>query len=244
VVANIEWLYKVVFEYKWFYFDLWSFVHLWSGGIFFIILTANNVKKRWFWLLLGLSVFEVVETLFFILVLNLFKPEKSIDIVTDIGVGMLGGYLMYLFFKWDMGGKHTKQFCIVISALTIAFIWVGSYGYNYNLPFFNSPFINWWALCCWAMSGAAIVLVFSILRRKMNTILAISVPWIIYAGFLLLFEYIAFHQLSFKEIGHGSTPLIFNAIHGATIMHVFYAVAPALFIGLYMLLYSLFKKYE
>lgn len=241
---NTEWLYGVIFEYNWFYYDFWSFVHLWSGAIIFAVLSAYNVKKRWLKLLLILGVFEVVETLFFIAILNLFKPEKAVDVVNDIVIGMLGGALMYAFFRWNDTGKYTRFLALFISAVTVAFIWVGWYGYNYTIPFFNSPYVNWWALSCWTISGGTVILLFSNFKAKGSTFFAITFPWLIYLVLLFAVEYAAYHLLSFREITQGSTPLIFDIVHGSKIMHVFYVTAPLFFIGLFVLLDALLKKYE
>ncbi|MCE5204990.1 MAG: hypothetical protein LLF80_02640 [Porphyromonadaceae bacterium] len=241
---NTEWLYGVIFEYKLFYYDLWSLVHLWSGAILFALLTAINVKKRWLKLLLILSAFEVVETLFFITVLNLFKPEKSVDVLNDIVIGMLGGYLMYAFFKWSHTGKYYKLLALFISTITIAFLWVGWYGYIYNIPFFNSPYINWWALSCWTLSGVIILLMFINLKDKRNIFFAVTLPWFIYLVVLCGVEYIAYHLLNFREISQPSTPMIFDIVHGSKIMHIYYLTAPVLFIGLFIILNSLLKKNE
>lgn len=241
---NFEWLNCVFFQYKLFYYDLWSLVHLWGGAIIFAILTAYKVKKRWMKLLLILSIFKVVETLFFVTELNLFKPEKSVDILNDIAIGMFGGYLIYFFFKWEYTKKHAKWLTLFISSITIAFIWVGWYGYNYTIPFFNSPYINWWALISWTVSGMTIIYLFSYFKNTINYFFAVTTPWLLYLILLLVVEYIAYHLLYLRETTQGEAPLIFDVVHGSKIMHGFYVTAPFYFIGLFILLDFLLKNHE
>lgn len=241
---NTEWLYCVIVEYNFFYIDLWSIVHLWSGVIIFVVLTALNIKKRWVILLLLLSIFEIVENSIFIAIMNVFKPEKIVDVFNDIVIGMLGGYLIHYYYKLEYIKKPSKWMAIFISAISIAFVWVGRYGYSYSVSFFNSPYINWWALICWTFSGMAIIYIFSILKDKKNYIFTLASIWLIYLTLLFAAEYINHHLLSFRVITKEDTPLILDILHGSKNMHVFYVTAPLLFIGLYILFKTLLKKYE
>ncbi|MDD3728643.1 MAG: hypothetical protein PHN40_09925, partial [Dysgonamonadaceae bacterium] len=81
---NFHWLHYVLVEYKLLYLDLWSIVHLWSGGLLFALLSALNCKHRWKWLFIIVVGFEIVEATFFIGVLKLFMPEKIPDVFMDI----------------------------------------------------------------------------------------------------------------------------------------------------------------
>lgn len=239
---NSEWLYSIIFEYKWFYYDLWSFVHLWSGGIIFAVLTAYKVKRKWIILLLILSVFKLIEASLSISIFELFKPERSVSILNDIVIGMLGAFFMHLYFNWKHTKKHPKWLALFISSITIAFIWVGTYRYNYSIPFFNSPFINWWALTAWTLSGMTIIFVSSYIKNKINYFFGVTIPWFIYLILLFAVEYIAYHLLSLREVSEGTTPLIFDIIHGSKVMHIYYTTAPLYFIGLFFLLSYIFKK--
>jgi hypothetical protein len=241
---HTEWLSCVVFEYKLFYYDLWSFVHLWSGAMIFVVLTVLNYKKRWLKLLFLLSLFEVFEATIIIAFFHIFKPEKSVDVVNDIVNGMIGGFLMYQFFKWNTNRKYTGWFTAFVSAITIAYVWVGSYGYNYNTAFFNSCCINWWALLCWTLGGMGICIGFKKIHEKTNTFYALIISWIIYLIILFTSEYIAYHLFALKETSTGTSPLIFDIIHGDKRLHLFYSIAPVYFLTLYSILLSLFRKHE
>ena len=242
--THTAWLSSVVFEYKLFYYDLWSFVHLWSGGMIFVILTAFKFKKRWLKLLLWLTLWAVLETTIVFAYSHPFNPGKYVAIINDLVIGMIGGFLMYSFFKWNNKRKYVVWFAAFVSSLTIAFLWVGSYGYNYNISFFNSQFINWWALTAWTWGGAMMALLFYLFKEKMNMFYSLIIVWLIHFAFLLVVESIAYHLFSFREESLVTKPLIFNLIHGDINMHIFYSTAPVYFTMFFVLVLSLFKKYE
>ncbi|NLZ73595.1 MAG: hypothetical protein GX905_07245, partial [Bacteroidales bacterium] len=177
---NSDWLNSIIFEYKWFYYNLWSFVHLWSGAIFFVALSAYKVKNKWIKLLFILSILAFIETSFSIKTFNLFESERSLGIFNDIVSGMIGGYLMYWFLKWKYTRKRSKWLALFITSLTISFLWVGFYGYRYSIAFFNSPHINWWALTAWSFSGMIMIFVFDYIKSKRNYLWGVIITWLIY----------------------------------------------------------------
>jgi hypothetical protein len=207
-------------------------------------LTAFKNKNRWLTLFVILVLFEIVESVVFIIILKLFRPEKIVDVLNDIFIGMLGGYLISSFFKWNKNRKYAQWLAAFLAAITIAFLWVGWYRYSYNIPFFNSPYINWWALTCWTLAGITMIVVFQLINQHKNFVFGITFVWTVYLILLFSVEYIAYHLWCFREIKHGATPLIFNIIHGTPAMHVFYTTAPIYFIGLFILFSDLFRKYE
>lgn len=239
---NSEWLYSILFEYKWFYYDLWSFVYLWIGGIFFALLSALKTKKKWLKLALILAIFAFIETSISIKTLNLLESERSLGIFNYIATGMLGGYIIYLFLKWKYTKVRSIWLALFISSITVSFLWVGFYRYKYSITFFNSPYINWWALTAWSVSGMIMIFLFNFLKDKINYLWGIIITWFIYISMLFAVEYIAYHLISLREVTEGTTPLIFDIVHGSRIMHVYYTTAPLYFIGLFVLLKFLFKK--
>ena len=239
---NSDWLYSVIFRYKWFYYDLWSFVHLWSGGIFFAVLSGYKVNKKWIKLLLILSLIAFIETSVSIKSFNLFQTQRSLGIFNDIATGMIGGYLIYWFLKWKYTKKRSKWLALFIASLTVSFLWVGYYGYKYSIAFFNSPYINWWALTAWSVSGMIMIFVFDYIKSKKNYFWGIALTWLIYIVLLFTVEYIAYHLISLREVTEGTTALVFDVIHGSTIMHIYYTTAPLYFMWLYVFLKFLFKK--
>lgn len=239
---NSEWLYSIIFKYKWFYYDLWSFVYLWIGGIFFALLSAFSSKGKWLKLLLILSIFAFIENSISMKTLKLFESDRLLGIFNDIATGMIGGYFIYWFLKWKYTKKRSKWLALFISSITVSFLWVGFYGYRYSITFFNSPHINWWALTAWSGSGMIMIFVFNYLKDKINYLWGVIITWLTYISLLVAVEYIAYHLISLREVTEGTTPLIFDIIHGSRIMHVYYTTAPLYFIGMFVLLRFLFKK--
>lgn len=82
--------------------NLWSFVHIFSGAIFFILwkeYSKNYVKGFWVWLLIH-CVWETIE---FLLALKGLYPalffEEYVDIFWDTVVSQLGYATLWLIFK-------------------------------------------------------------------------------------------------------------------------------------------------
>lgn len=242
IQSKIDWLNYVIFDFKWIYFDLWSLVNLWSGAILFIIISALGIKKRWNTLLSLLVVAQIAQTIYPNTIPEMYWITKSIININDLSIGMLGGFLMYSFFSWNKSRKYSIWLAIFMSAITISFIWVGTYGYSYNISFFNSPAINWWAFTCWSVSGAIILTIFHLIKKKKGSGFAIVSTWLIYITLLLSFEYLAFHIFTFQEATKDTKALIFDVIHGRPEMHVFYTTATFIFISFYSAISNLFKR--
>lgn len=244
--VHTNWLHYVLFEYNLLYYDLWSFIHLLSGALLFMLFTAYGVKNRWQKLLISVSIFELIEAFLFIAVLRLFHPEKIIDVFNDILIGMLGGVMVYYIYEKAKIHKYHSYFTSFFAAIFIAFVWTGSYGYQYNNSFFNSEGINWWAFLLWFITGFFIVRGFESLKKLLSVSLSSLCIWITYFILLLLVEYIGYDVLKLHEFSQNSikTPLLFNLIHGNFSLHLFYLIAPFVFLGFYYILNKIVIKYE
>ena len=89
-----------------------------------------------------------------------------------------------------------------------------------------------------------IIFIFSNLNDNRSYFFAVVISWLIYLIILFAVEYIAYHLLYLRETTQGEAPLIFDVVHGSKIMHGFYVAAPLYFIGLFILLDFLLRKYE
>lgn len=241
---KIDWLNYVIFDFKWIYFDLWSLVTLWSGALLFVIISALKIKKRWHVLLSLLVIAQIAQDTYPNTVPDMYWLTKLISTANDLSIGMLGGFLMYSFFNWNKGRRYSLWLATFMSAITIAFIWVGTYGYSYNIAFFNSPAINWWAFTCWTLSGAIMLTAYQLFKRKMRPIFAAFTIWAIYIAILFTLEYLAFHVFTFQEATQGTTALIFDVIHGRPEMHVFYTTSTFIFVSMFATLSTIFKRYD
>jgi hypothetical protein len=110
-------------------------------------------------------------------------------------------------------------------ACLISFFWVRFYRYQYNIAFFNSPMINWWAFLLWS-TGLFITM------RTYRWLQSVVTPWGVrllvlwgaYFSVLLFIEYLGYHIFKIREMTSGK-PLCFGLIHGTPILKMYYLTA-------------------
>ncbi|HEY3350317.1 MAG TPA: hypothetical protein VGM13_11125 [Thermoanaerobaculia bacterium] len=238
ILAKTDFLYTVLVQTPFFFFDIWSIVHFFTGGILMLILAARRISRPFFVLFLLLFLYELVELEFTYLAINVFRPEILLDQVTDIWVGLLGGFAA-LRLRRRLADREpflTTRTAPVVRdlavAVTVSAVWVAFYGYRYNVDFLNSRGINWWAFLCWSGELFTILRFFEWLRGTVYPWwLAIPATWAAYAATLLTAEYIGYALLGIREV-HGERPLIFGVIHGTTTLKLYYSVAGLLAIAI------------
>ena len=84
---------------SYFFFSLWSVIHIFSGMLYMGYLLFRGVKKPFLWLFLGLLGYEIVEWWAIGQFPYFFLPETYIDAVSDIVVGFIAGLVVWLFRK-------------------------------------------------------------------------------------------------------------------------------------------------
>ena len=196
---NTKWLYTGIFEIGIFYVDLWSFVHLWSGAVVFAMLTAFKFRKRWLKLFICLAVYEAIENPILIAIMNVFKPEKIVDVLNDLWTGMLGGLLVYLYFKWNNSNKDARFAAMFLSSITIAFLWAGWYGDNYS----NAAYLDWSQMGIMLLFGLSIISLYRYFVKIISVAAASFVPIVgievhifyFFAPFFFIALYLTFLQL-------------------------------------------------
>jgi len=248
IYKNTGWLYIKILGNSIFFFDFWSFVHLWSGAILITIFAIAKFRHKWSTLFAFLLFYEITEIILRFAALKVFLPETIKDQFTDIIVGMTGGYL---FYKWlvyySSEGKNIKTFLLsykthiaLLTAFTIAFLWVGFYEYKYNVPVLNFSGFNYAAFSFWSFGIFLILVTYNYLTTNLKKHYSMILVWIIYFIILCIIEYILYHFFGVRESGqHVHKPLIFDIIHGTKVLHIFYLVAPFISVTLY----TLVKKY-
>lgn len=241
------WLYTKIYQNDFFFFDLWSIVHCWSGFIIFLALKSLRVKKTLGMLLTFLFLYELLEITFTYIALDIFKPETIKDQFTDIIIGMVGGIIGHFICRFtDLTNKvqlrNLNFFTIFLASITYSWLWVGFYQYNYNQEFYNSPGINIGAFFFWVF-GAFATIWGSTLIRFQNAWLKWSALWAIYLVGLFAVEYFGYEILDLHESSKpGSQALLFGLIHGTPVLHFVYLVSPAFTISIYYSLKSLLLK--
>ncbi len=240
ILAESDWLYTRIYQNRFFFFDLWSFVHLWSGFAIYLALRAMR-PPRPFLILTGiLFLYEVIEILFVYFAYMIFRPETIKDQFTDIILGLTGGLVCMAFLRalkdfYSVRPWVFRFLLAFIASSTYAWFWVGFYGYHYNIESYNTKGINISSLAGWIGGGLFVISLYVLLPVR-NRILRIGFTWLGYFAALLAFEYYYYYILAVRETtGNPLKPLVFGLIHGTPTLHTFYMIAPFILIGAYEL---------
>lgn len=238
-----EWLYTILYQNNFFFLDYWSFLHFLAGFFLVVLLTNFSTKNIITKLFLILILYEVVEISLFFISLNIFKPEIIKDQITDIFIGFIGG-ISWLTIVRLKKSPYESQVVKLVTSFIISFLWVGFYGYRYNINYLNTEGLNIWSFILWFIGSNIILVLYEFLIRSFHKSLkAILIFYIIYLILLILFEFIGQEVLLIHEISkQNSSPLIFNLIHGNIYLHIFYLTAPFIIISLYNILGFFFEK--
>lgn len=236
VVANTQWLYTRINENQVFFVDLWSLVHFWSGFFLLSCLRRPFPTRKWIFLAGLLSLWELLELLFIYNAFGVFLPETLKDQCTDILVGLLGGGLCEYVARWQGTGRLRLPVAAgVFVALTLPFLWVGSYGYRYNHDFFNSSGLNWWAFLLWFAGSLTLSWHYAKSHARSGSHpKAFMTTLAGYGVVLLAIEYLGYVVLGIHEIGHQGEPLLFGLIHGSPVLWGAYLCAPILNTAAYL----------
>jgi hypothetical protein len=250
ILGNTAWLYTRLYEGRLIFLDLWSLAHLWSGFAVMTVLLAARARRRWLLLTAALLAYELVELAFIWAAFHAFHPETLKDQGTDVAVGLLGGALSVglwtLWRRLSVAGRERllRHVTAGLVAVTIAFEWVGAYGYRYDHPALNSAGLCWWAMLLWTLALVLVAEAFASFEPLLGRALLAAVPT---AGgyFLALFlvEYVGYVTLGIHEVGHpGRQALALDLVHGTTALHVFYVSAPFLCCLLFVGARALFRR--
>jgi hypothetical protein len=107
----------------------------------------------------------------------------------------------------------------------MSLLWVGSYGYTYSDPFYNSSPVNWLAFLLWT-SGLFLTLRFYRLltRQVKNPWLGMLITWLTYFASLLIVEHIGYNILAIHQVT-SEGPLLLGLIHGTITLKLYYVTA-------------------
>ncbi|MEI6456651.1 MAG: hypothetical protein WCO93_10215 [bacterium] len=230
------WLYTKICENNLFFIDYWTFPHLWSGLVVFFLLAALGWKRKFLWLFVFITLYEVVEILLEIFALHIFKPEIIKDKLTDIFTGAIGGLIAWVILRWKPKQENPNWFVrntpALFSSGTLSFLWVGSYQYKYNIEWMNFPGLNLWAFLLWMSGGFIFLKIYLYLRRTAGRkYRGMLLAWLIYFLLLLVIEFVGYQILQIRETSiHVKQPLVFGLIHGSAGLHIYYLIFPFLII--------------
>ena len=237
------WLYVVILRWGPLYVDLWTFPHILSGfGLMAVCISRGGSRgNAWFWTLVVLAGYEVLELILAVLSVDVFLPEILLDKLNDIIVGAAAAlFAEWVITRYRVIIRPLSQALPIIpgnavfSTVVLAFFWTGSYGYRYNVSFLNSPGINWWAFVLWTCGLLFALAVFAMSRSTMtNGFVRLAAAVAAYWVALIALEFVGYNVLGIRETTNGGArALIGNLIHGNPMLHVFYLVAAPVVIGL------------
>ncbi|MDO9510964.1 MAG: hypothetical protein Q7J34_04335 [Bacteroidales bacterium] len=230
--SQTQWLYTILWENPLFFIDYWSFAHFWSGFSMLLIFSALRVKHKWAVLISLLLAYELLEILFLWFALHVFRPETLKDQFTDISIGAAGAFLCYYshaLIKFNRKNKFWKDFVIpaLFVSISMAFLWVGFYQYNYNHTFLNFNGLNLTAFGLWASGGFGYLWIQKKLSDKVNNRIQLYVySYLVYLAGLFVIEFIGYHVLIIKEMSFPDKALVLNMIHGNSVLHTYYLLFP------------------
>lgn len=247
-MEHTAFLYTMIYEKGFVFFDFWSIAHFWSGMVVFLVLAALDWKRKWFWLVFFIVLYEILEVSFIYIALNIFKPERYNDLIMDVFVGVSGAVTSYTLLILKSNTKKAEYLpawaLMLFSSITLAFIWVGNYQYRYNYEIFNTKGINIGAFGLWTIGGFVYLLFYhATVRKESHFLLRPFLAWIVYFVFLLVLEYTGYVTMQWHEVSiPGAKPLILGLIHGNWALHFYYILFPFLVIALYEIIsYLVFK---
>lgn len=234
LLRGTDWLYVVVYRNGVFFWDLWSFIHLWSGIVLMAAMMRARVRRPVVWLVVLLTGYEFLELVLLVMSIRVFQPEVLLDKLYDVIVGCAGGAVAWWGVPALQRASVRRNGDLVVTAtaggfaaVSIAFDWVGFYGYTYNVAELNSPGINWWAFTFWAVGLTVFLLTNTLLRRRVpNPAMRLPIIMVGYALGLLALEFAGDAVLGIHESRSALyPPLLFGLIHGSGVLRVFYGVA-------------------
>jgi hypothetical protein len=122
-------LYTKVFVGRFFFFDLWSINHMWTGFMLFLILSSLMFKRPLAVIAICLFGYEVFEILLTYFATNIFIPEIIKDQFTDIFIGLTGsiiGFLLIFNYAYlnDRFHQLMQNVFIFFISMSFAFLWL------------------------------------------------------------------------------------------------------------------------
>ena len=224
-----KWLYLKIYVNWIFYFDYWSFVHIFSGFTLLLALYAFDLKYKKTIFISLIVLWEVIEILFKYFALDIFKPEIFIDQFNDILIGVIAGYLTYLMIKeWKNNNKFhfsEKFLASLATVLILGFLWSGTYQSQQSLEIFYKTGLEFLHFLFWCGLLVAFLFVFFVLFHFIKKIYISLLA-------LLLFYYAIIYSINYN----------FSYILLNNIIYIGFLIAPLIILIHYFMFYWLFNR--
>jgi hypothetical protein len=237
-----SWLYVKFYSNSFFFLDYWIILQSISTIFLFFLVKSYKVSKPIIITIVLLTIWELIE-----FVAKQFVPpqfvsdsqiiHQLIDLIISVLTIFIFNYLFTKFKSHKYSSYLLRGLSSFINSFTIAFLWVGFYGYHYSQTEFNWSGLNWWAFFLWFVGANFIGTYFDLYRKKWSYLKSISIVYIFYLPILLFVEYLGRFVLYIQEVSNSAhKPLIFGLIYGNDILHFVYMSMPLIITTLFYLI--------
>lgn len=245
-----SWLYIQFYSNSYFFLDYWIILQAITTVFLFYFIKSFNIPKPILITLVLLTIWELIE-----LVIKEFVPsqfvsdsqiiQQVIDLIISAITIIIFNYLLKIFKSHKNSSYLLRGLTSFINSFTIAFLWVGFYGYHYSQTEFNWEGLNWWAFFLWFVGSNFIGIYFDLYLKKWSYLKSISIIYILYIPILLFIEYLGRFVLYIQEVSNPThKPLILGLIYGNDILHTVYMLMPLIVTTLFYLIKSMINKIE
>lgn len=205
--------------------DIGSLIHF-MGTICLMLIIFSHFRRKallvFFWMLLC---WEVIEISFALLATGFSVPEIIQNHVGDVLASMLGGAIAWAIAYGINSRPPYGLFSAAGLASMISFLWVISYGYQYNFSGLNASHFNFFAFAVWSLGLCSVIALQRVMEGRICHVPSrLALIWTSYFVGLVLLEFIGYELLGIHEVSKGvlHPPLLFGLIHGTVAMKTFY----------------------
>jgi hypothetical protein len=224
-------LYIKVFVGRFFFFDLWSINHMWTGFMLFLILSALRVKKPLSIIVICLLGYEVFEILLTYFATNIFIPEIIKDQFTDIFIGLTGSVIGFLFISnYD---NLSRRYCFVVQnaiiffiSMSFSFLWLVFSHVSVSLKGYACVGINLTIFFLWLSQAFITIVSF----RKYGLMKRLR-PWIVFIVTFSLATLLNFCLISLPSFSELKPNVLFSWLSSIRIKLIFFPLLPFLLLA-------------
>lgn len=235
-------LYTKVFVERFFFFDLWSINHMWTGFMLYLILSVFQIKKPFTVILVCLFGYEVFEISLTYFATSIFIPEIIKDQVTDIFIGLTGSFIGFLFLSnYDF---LISRFQIIVQnafiffiSMSFSFLWLVFSHESVCLDGTSCTEINLIIFFLWLTQAYITIAVF----RKYGLLKSIR-PWAVFVVTFILATVLNFCLISLPKISGLNPDNLIYWLSSTRIKLILFPLVPFLLIAAHEAFIKLVSK--
>lgn len=222
---SADFLYTELYRSGLFVLDIGSLIHFFCAIGLMLILFSHFRRRVLLVLLLMLLCWEVIEIGFAFLATGSSAPGIIQNHVGDLLASMLGGAIGWGIAYGINSRPPYGLFSAAGLAGMISFLWVISYGYQYNHSGLNASHFNFFAFTVWSLGLCSVIALQRAMEGRIYHVPSrLALIWTSYFVGLVLLEFVGYKLLGIHEVSKGvlHPPLLFGLIHGTVAMKTFY----------------------